>query len=170
MSIDLLDSGRIARSVEAAHFPAGGGSMGIDAAPCRVGIDIVQVSRIQESLERFGARFVDRLYTPAEAAYAGAAPGLQAERLAARFAAKEAALKALQLTDAGVDWREIEVCRDATGACRLALHGKAASLVYRHGGLAIGLSMSHDGDYAVAVVTAVGPDPVSLSACGHFND
>jgi len=121
-----------------------------------VGIDIVQISRIVESLERFGDRFLSRIFTSDEAAYATSGDqSLVPERLAARFAAKEAAMKAFDLGNAGVDWRDIEVCKLDNGGCRLALHGLAAQLVAARGVDDIALSLSHDGDYATAVVTAL---------------
>jgi holo-[acyl-carrier protein] synthase len=123
-------------------------------APPRVGIDLVRISRIADSVSRFGDRFLRRIFTPDEVAYARAAPALTAERLAARFAAKEAARKALQLTD-GIDWRLIEVCRRPSGDCDLVLHDVAAQ---RTRGTSAALSMSHEGDYATAVVLAF-PNP-----------
>jgi holo-[acyl-carrier protein] synthase len=116
----------------------------------RVGIDLVQVSRIADSLERFGQRFTERLFTSAELAYAASAPELTCERLAARFAAKEAAKKALGLTD-GIAWRHIEVARTPSGACELVLHGPAAD---HAGPCTLAVSLSHEGDYATAVVVA----------------
>ena len=71
----------------------------------RVGIDLVMVSRISESLERFGDRFLRRVFTDCEIAYAAAAPAHTAQRLAARFAAKEATIKALRVRDHGINWR-----------------------------------------------------------------
>ena len=121
-----------------------------------VGIDLVQVSRIAESRAHFGARFLERIYTPTEIAYAAAAPDQTNERLAARFAAKEAALKALGLADQGVSWREIEVVRTSSGACELALHGRARELA--PGATNIALSLSHEGDLATAVVVANQPE------------
>ena len=90
-----------------------------------VGIDLVRVSRVAESLAQFGERFLRRVFTDGEIAYANAAPALAAERLAARFAAKEAAIKALGLVERGVGWREIEVTRAPSGAAQLSLHGAA---------------------------------------------
>jgi len=119
-----------------------------------VGIDIVQVSRIEESLQRFGDRFVNRLYTAEEIAYARSAPPLTAVRLAARFAAKEAALKALNLADRGVNWRELEVFRSSSGKCELILHGAAKTAAAESNIVCTCLSMSHEGDYAAAVVIA----------------
>ena len=132
------------------------------AAPrLRVGIDLVQVSRVAESLDRFGERFLRRLFTDEEIRYSESAPGLTAMRLAARFAAKEAARKALDLD--GVGWREIEVRRAPTGAVELVLHGAAAASA---GDLdALALSLSHEGDYATAVVVAhLGP---RTTECSH---
>jgi holo-[acyl-carrier protein] synthase len=121
----------------------------------RVGLDVVQVSRIRESLERFGDRFMHRLFSDDEIAYALQGDGQSAERLAARFAAKEAAIKAFALAEAGIGWRDIEVCKLPDGACRLALHGAAAARAAELGVHEISLSLSHDGDYAGAVVSAL---------------
>jgi holo-[acyl-carrier protein] synthase len=126
----------------------------------RVGIDLVQISRIRESIAAFGERFARRLFTPDEIAYASAEEPLAAERFAARFAAKEAALKAFGLSHAGIDWREIEVLRHADGHCSLRLHGKAASLAGAPLDHETALSLSHEGDYAVAIVTALKAAPI----------
>jgi holo-[acyl-carrier protein] synthase len=75
--------------------------------------------------------------------------------LAARFAAKEAAIKALRLANEGVSWLDIEVCKLADGDCELALHGKVAVLAGQMGVEQIALSLSHDGDYAGAFVTVL---------------
>lgn len=123
--------------------------------PLRVGLDLVDVRRIRESVERFGDRFMRRLFSEQEIAYATAQSARTAEHLAARFAAKEAAIKAFALAEAGTDWRDIEVQRAADGACSLALHGRAAAAAERLGVTHVALSLSHDGDYAGAVVTAI---------------
>jgi holo-[acyl-carrier protein] synthase len=120
----------------------------------RLGADIVEISRIEQSLDRFGERFLRRLFTQAEIDYATQVRELTAQRLAARFAAKEAALKAFNLCEAGIDWRQIEVRREGDGACRLVLHGKAAALAGEQAGQAC-VSLSHDGDYAIGVVAVV---------------
>jgi holo-[acyl-carrier protein] synthase len=116
-----------------------------------VGIDLVQVSRVAESLERFGERYLRRVYTDAEIAYATSAPGETAPRLAARFAAKEAAFKALRLEDP-MNWREIEVRRSPEGRCDLVFHGAVRCAVERSGVGQVAVSLSHEGDYATAVV------------------
>ena len=132
------------------------------AAGLRVGIDTVQVSAVEASLKAFGDRFLQRLFTAQEIATCAATPARRPERLAARFAAKEAAIKAFDLAEVGVDWRQIEVCSDAAGRPRLALHGRAAAFAARLGPADIALSLSHDGDQACAVVAAL-PTPPSLT-------
>lgn len=124
-------------------------------APLRVGVDVVCIGHIRDSLRQFGERFVQRLFTQREAAYALAAEACRAERLAARFAAKEATIKVFGWSEAGVSWREIEVVRADNGACHLELHGHAARLVSRQGAVDLALNLSHDGDYAVAMVAAL---------------
>lgn len=121
----------------------------------RIGIDLVQINRIAESLRRFGIRFERKLFTDGELGYSRAAPPLKAERLAARFAAKEAAIKALGLSNSGIGWRELEVVRLDTGECRLRLHGRAAEVAESNGVGEVLLSLTHDGEYAGAVVAAL---------------
>lgn len=121
----------------------------------RVGLDVVDIRRVSESLERFGSRFMKRLFSDDEISYALHGQGNAPQRLAARFAAKEAAIKAFNLGEAGIGWRDIEVRRMSDGACELALHGKAAAQASKLGVCEIALSLSHDGDYAAAVVTAL---------------
>lgn len=116
-----------------------------------VGIDLVQISAIADSVARFGDRFLDRVFTPGEVGYAKASPALFASRLSARFAAKEAVRKALRLD--GVAWRDIEVVRHDDGACGIALHGTARAIARTDGG-GLALSLSHENDQAVAIVIA----------------
>jgi holo-[acyl-carrier protein] synthase len=120
------------------------------------------VAEVAASLDRFGDRYVRRAFTGREATYclAGSGP-TAAARFAVRFAAKEAALKALQPDRPWADWRAIEVRTHRSGRCALALHGEAASLAARRGIDHLALSMSHDGDHAAAVVVAVS------QACVH---
>lgn len=129
------------------------------AARVRMGLDLVHISRIVDSTAVFGERFKNRLFTRDELEYAesggdgGVSEGSQcAERLAARFAAKEATIKALNLGEAGVSWKDIEVRKLVDGECALALHGAVAEIARKMGLAGTSLSMSHDGDYAGAVV------------------
>jgi holo-[acyl-carrier protein] synthase len=126
------------------------------ASPFVVGVDLVSVREIGDSIDRFGARYVERLFTPAEIAYCavGTTPAGIAERYAARFAAKEAAFKALRYGDRATDWRSVEVVRAPEGWCDLVLHGQALAVAREAGVGGMAVSMSHDGEYAMAVVTA----------------
>lgn len=121
----------------------------------RVGFDLVQVSQVAASMEGFGAAYERRLFTPLELEYAGCGETERAERLAARFAAKEAVIKALRLSNEGVDWRHIEVIKLADGDCDVLLHGRAAEIARRMGVERVLLSLSHDGDYAGAFVSVL---------------
>lgn len=126
--------------------------------PLRVGVDLVQTSRVAESLATFGDRFLRRVFTEDEVAYAYAADGdLALARLAARFAAKEATVKALDLAETGVGWREIEVTRSPSGAPGIRLHGSARAAAEAGGRAAplLTVSLSHEGDYATAVVISL---------------
>lgn len=124
-----------------------------------VGIDLVQISRITESLETFGDRFLQRVFTDAEIAYASAVPSQMAPRLAARFAAKEATIKVLGLVDQPMNWRDIEVRRGPSGACEMALRGGAGEAAQIRGLSELAVSLSHEGDYATAIVIARLKDP-----------
>ena len=119
-----------------------------------VGFDLVQVSGITQSVDTFGPAFTERFFTAGEIAHA-ARGSVRDERLAARFAAKEAAIKALRMSETGLDWRDIEVVQLAGGGCELVLHGKARQCAEAAGVTSLALSLSHDGDYAGAVVTAL---------------
>jgi holo-[acyl-carrier protein] synthase len=122
------------------------------ARGARLGFDLARVSGIAESIRQFGRRFTDRLFTARELDYALSGTGQCAERLAARFAAKEAVIKALGLAEAGVGWRDIEVAKRPDGSCAVVLHGAARRTADRLGVREILLSLSHDGDCAGAVV------------------
>ena len=126
-----------------------------DMPRLRLGIDLCSIEPVAASLARFGRRYLDRIYTPDEAAYAMSAPALAPERLAARFAAKEAAIKAFGLGQLGVAWTDLEVRRTSEGACTLALHGRAAAAAAVAPGTEVAVSLSHDGGQAAAVVLAL---------------
>ncbi|HXE22968.1 MAG TPA: holo-ACP synthase [Rhodoferax sp.] len=121
----------------------------------RLGYDLVQISRIEESINHFGDSFKQRFFTIGELNYAHLGEGLCAQRLAARFAAKEAVIKALKLSEAGIGWREIEVRKLHDGDCEIVLHGRVAQLARAMGVAQVLVSMSHDGDYAGAMVSVV---------------
>jgi holo-[acyl-carrier protein] synthase len=116
------------------------------------GIDLVEITRIQHSMDRFGARFLDRVYTAAEKAYCLRKRN-SAESFAARFAAKEAGAKALGTgISHGVSWLEIEVVREPSGRPNLKFHGRAAERAERMGVLNTALSLTHTGALAMASV------------------
>src|SRR5215471_15341636 len=97
------------------------------------GIDMVEIARIQQSLDRYGQRFLNRVYTAAEMAYCMRKRNA-AESLAARFAAKEAGAKALGTgISRGVNWLEIEVGREPGGRPTLHFHGRAAEIAVQLG-------------------------------------
>lgn len=121
------------------------------------GIDMVEVERLAASLDRQGDRFLERVYTEAEAAYADANPKRRVEHLAARFAAKEAAMKALGTGwTRGVAFTDFEVLRDAAGAPSLRVSGAAAEIAAERGISAWSVSLSHTRGMAVASVLAIG--------------
>lgn len=120
-----------------------------------MGFDLVRIRMLVESVTQFGDAFKQRLFTPAELAYADQGVGLWPERLAARFAAKEATIKALDLSDAGVSWRDIEVGKLPQGGCELRLHGPVGAIASSRGVKQWALSLSHDGDYAGAFVVGL---------------
>jgi holo-[acyl-carrier protein] synthase len=120
----------------------------------RTGCDLQPVGDVRDAIRDFGARYLDRVYTPAEqASYAGGG----AASLAARFAAKEAVLKLLGTTD-GVDLRSIEIRTPApAGRPEVHLTGRAAELARAAGidAAAIDVSLSHTGDLALAVAVGL---------------
>jgi holo-[acyl-carrier protein] synthase len=118
-----------------------------------VGMDVVDVVRFRRTLDRLGDPFVRRIFTEAEAAYADRSPRRRAERLGARFAAKEAFGKAMGLgMTQSTRWREIEVEHDPRGRPVLCLHGDTRTAAADRGVTHMHLSLSHDGDVAAAVV------------------
>jgi holo-[acyl-carrier protein] synthase len=116
------------------------------------GVDLIEVERIAEAIRRHGEQFLQRIYSPAELAEAAGSPA----SLAARFAAKEAAAKALGVGIGQVTWREIEVLRLPSGQPELRLHGEAHRLANELGLNAWSISLSHTRQHAVALVVAAG--------------
>ena len=119
------------------------------------GVDIIELDRIRRALERYGERFLARVYTPEEIArYGNRLP-----ELAARFAAKEAVSKALgvginHMSAHGIGWREVEVLPDPLGKPVVRLVGRARQLAKEQGLRQWAISLSHGRDYAVAFVVA----------------
>jgi holo-[acyl-carrier protein] synthase len=123
----------------------------------RVGIDLVSVESIRESIAAHGDRYLARVYTPQELedcrGRAGGA-GPDPERLAARFAAKEAAFKALHVGDQAVAWLDVQTRRGPTGWDNLILRGRAADIAARAGITDLSVSITHARGHAAAVVIA----------------
>ena len=116
------------------------------------GIDIAEVPRIRQSIERFGDRFLQRVFTAGEIRYCDSKAN-RFERYAARFAAKEAAMKALGTGwNHGVRWCDCEVVRMPGGRPTIAFHGKAAEFATRLGAKNVALSISHTTEQAIAQV------------------
>jgi holo-[acyl-carrier protein] synthase len=126
--------------------------MSTTAGRIQVGLDLVRISHVEASVAEFGDKFLDRVFTPGELRYCLAEPGPSASRLAARFAAKEAARKILCVDDEPIGWRSIEVVRASSGWCDLVLHREARALAQRAGYVGFSLSMTHESDYASAIV------------------
>jgi holo-[acyl-carrier protein] synthase len=120
------------------------------------GIDLIEIERIQHSIDRFGERFLNRVYTAGEQAYC-LRKRLAAESFAARFAAKEAGAKALGTgISHGVNWLEIEVVREPSGRPTLRFHGRAAELAARMGVARAAVSLTHTKELAMASVVLEG--------------
>jgi holo-[acyl-carrier protein] synthase len=120
------------------------------------GVDITEVRRIKAAVERFGERFLSRVFTPEELRYCMGKPNA-AERLAARFAAKEAGMKAIGTgLRHGVTWHDVEVVRLPGQRPNLKFHGKAAEFAERLGCTRVHLSLSHTAEQAIAHVILEG--------------
>src|SRR6202051_4317392 len=116
------------------------------------GIDIAEVPRIQQAIERFGDRFLQRIYTEGEMRYCDSKAN-RVERYAARFAAKEAAMKALGTGwNHGVRWRDCEVSLLPGGRPTIHFHGKAGEIAAKMGVKNAALSISHTEEQAIAQV------------------
>ncbi len=118
----------------------------------RIGVDLIEVERVERVMARYGERFFARFFTDVERAQCHDVPA----RLAARIAAKEAAAKALGTGIGDVHWVDIEVRLDERGAPRLLLHGDAAALAARLGLREWQVSLSHTQEHAMAFVVALG--------------
>lgn len=121
-----------------------------------LGVDLVSIPRMRTTIDRWQARFVDRVFTDDEIAYCRARRD-PAPHFAARFAAKEAGFKALGTgLQLGVRWRELEVRREREEAPTLVLSGRAREIGLTRGGSRVLLSLTHEGEYALAQAILVG--------------
>lgn len=121
-----------------------------------LGTDLAEVNRIRESISRFGDRFLNRVYTTGERNYALKKPNA-AERFAARFAAKEAGMKAIGTGwNRGVTWKDFEVVNEPSGRPKLVLHGVAQLIATNLKVERISISLTHTKDMAFAVVILEG--------------
>jgi holo-[acyl-carrier protein] synthase len=123
-----------------------------------VGTDLIEVKSVAESIRRFGDRYLEKVFTSDERAYCASIDGEggnSAPHFAARFAAKEAVIKVLRPSarDA-VGWRSIEIVRSAEGACSVRLRGAADALARRARLGVFSVTLSHEREYATAVVIA----------------
>ena len=113
-----------------------------------VGIDVILISRVRKVLERHPERFLQRVYTPEEVAFCRG----RVHELAARFAAKEAVMKALGTGARGIAWREIEILPNRRGKPLVYLHGDAKKRGETIGLKGVDISLTHEGDLAIAAV------------------
>jgi holo-[acyl-carrier protein] synthase len=116
------------------------------------GIDLIEIERVENAIQRHGERFLGRIFTPQELAEVGDKPA----SLAARFAAKEAVSKALGTGIGLVCWQDIEILRGPALQPVLQLHGAAAQIAADQGLLQWSISLSHTATHAVAVAVAIG--------------
>src|SRR4051812_43390687 len=128
-----------------------------------IGVDLVENARIEHSLERFGERFLHRVFTAGEIAYAQSMK-FPARHLAARFAAKEAVSKAFG-TGIGksMGWKDIDVRRKESGEPYVVLEGGAKILADARGVTNVSISLSHTEHHAMAVIVVEGSDPGSIA-------
>jgi len=116
------------------------------------GVDLIEIERVQSTIQRYGARFLERVFTPQELAEVGN----NTASLAARFAAKEAVAKALGTGIGPIAWREIEILRGPARQPLLHLHGAAQKLASEMGFDVWSISLSHTQTHAIAVAVAIG--------------
>ncbi|HEY7679990.1 MAG TPA: holo-ACP synthase [Terriglobia bacterium] len=121
-----------------------------------IGVDIAEVARLRQAIERHGERFLHRVFTPLEISYCQRHRN-RYDRFAARFAAKEAAMKALGTGwRRGISWRDLEVINAPSGKPSLNLTGRAQEIFRSLGGTRVLLSLTHTDDYALAQVIIEG--------------
>jgi holo-[acyl-carrier protein] synthase len=128
--------------------------------PYAIGVDAIELRRVRAVLDRHGQRFLDRVYTPVEVAFCrGRLP-----ELAARFAAKEATMKALGTGARGLAWKEIEILPNRRGKPMIFLHGKAAERGRAIGIRDIDVSLTHSRELAIAIVAGFSTEETDREA------
>lgn len=120
-----------------------------------LGVDIIEIARIQAAIDRWGQKFLERVYTAAELEFCRN----RTPELAVRFAGKEAVMKALGTGNRGVAWREIEILPNRRYAPRIFLHARARSRAEKLGVTELAISLSHSREYAIASVIVIGERP-----------
>lgn len=113
-----------------------------------IGIDIIEIARIERAIVRWGEQFLQRVYTDSELRLSHKKPS----SLAARFAGKEAVIKTFGTQNKGISWREIEILSDPSGKPLVYLHGKAQNQANSLGLARLAISLSHSREYAIAFV------------------
>jgi holo-[acyl-carrier protein] synthase len=114
-----------------------------------IGIDIIEIARIEMAIARWGESFLRRVYTDIELGFCRK----KLSSLAARFAGKEAVIKALGAKNKGIGWREIEILSDSSGKPLVRLYGKAQNQANGLGLVNLAITLSHSKEYAIAFVT-----------------
>ncbi|MBE9475286.1 MAG: holo-ACP synthase [Chloroflexi bacterium] len=118
----------------------------------RTGVDLIEIERVEATIQRYGQRFLERIFTPRELAEVGE----NVASLAVRFAAKEATAKALGTGIGDVGWQEIEILRGPARQPNLYLHGRASDLAESLDLETWSLSLTHNKSHAIALVVAIG--------------
>ena len=116
-----------------------------------IGADIIEIARIEEAIARWGERFLKRVYTKAELTLYHRKP----PSLAARFAGKEAAIKALNPDAGSIGWKEVEILSEPGGRPAIKLHGRAKRQAESLGLSRLDISLSHSREYAIAFVSGI---------------
>ncbi len=135
---------------------ASGAQVGAQVGDIRVGVDLASVGEVQASLARFGPRYLRRVFTDKEISESKDGTGVPADRLAARFAVKEAVMKVLGTRDRAVPWTDIELGSNADGRRCVVLRGSASELAREAGIDHLAVSVTHEAGMAAAVVVAAG--------------
>ena len=153
MTVEMASHGALRRGAghtkneNALSFPPPAGNV------VAVGIDLADISAVRDSIGHFGARYLDRIFTAGEQAQCAESSD-PTPHLAARFAAKEATIKALMIDGPIPRWTSMEVRREASGQCGMHLTGSAARIAKDKGIDALIVSLSHEADMAIAIVVA----------------